>query len=313
MGKPFAVVKGVRLRATRVDPCGMPIAGPNSRVVTEGWISLSLSPVMRDAEDIELTNAEGRVCVADRTPPERKWWTVTLELCKVDPCLMNMFTDWEVVTDHTGDSVGFSDRKRVPSDRAVAIEIWSGIGADDTCSVPADDTILAAQGSTTPFGYLLIPAVREATLGDIDIGASVATFTLSGITGPGAKWGRGPYNVVATDEYNTPGRLLAPFQADQHLRVLWTSVAPPAAETGCCPLTLPTPYYGPSAADTAPEQPDCDTVVEPPPPGEYTLTEDPVGSGLYTFTGLTEDPPGSGLYLVPAGMTETDPGLYSVT
>lgn len=260
MAAPFAVVKGTRMRATRVDACGMPIAGPNSRVITEGWISLQLSPQMRDAEEIEQTNAEGRVCVADRTPPERKWWNVTLELCKVDPCLMSMFTDWELVTDHLGESVGFSDRKRVPADRGVAIEIWTGVGSDDTCQVPTTDDVLSVQTSTLPYGYFVIPVIKEATLGDIEIGASAATFTLSGITGSGARWGRGPYNVVATDADNTAGRLLSGFKSDQHLRVLRTTVSPPAAEEGCGPLVLPTPYYGATAIDVAPNQPAMDAV-----------------------------------------------------
>ncbi|MGW5147540.1 hypothetical protein [Rhodococcus koreensis] len=256
----FPVVKGTRLRATRVDACGMPIAGPRSRVVTEGWISLQLSPQMRDADEIEQTNAEGRVCVSDRTPPERKWWNATLELCKVDPCLFSMFTDWELVTDYAGESVGFSDQKRVPADRGVAIEVWTGVGSDDTCEVPTTDDILSASGSTLPYGYFVIPVIKEATLGDIEIGASAATFTLTGITASGARWGRGPYNVQATDVDNTAGRLLTPFKATQHIRVLRTTVPPPAVEEGCCPLILPSPYYGATAIDEAPAQPACDAV-----------------------------------------------------
>lgn len=257
----FPVVKGTRLRATRVDACGMPIAGPRSRVVTEGWISLQLSPQMREAEEIEQTNAEGRVCVSDRTPPERKWWNVTLELCKVDPCLFSMFTDWDLVTAWDGESVGFRDKKRVPADRGVALEVWTGVGSDDTCEVPTTDDILSSDaGSSLPYGYFVIPVTKEATLGDIEIGATAATFTLTGITAPGARWGRGPYNVVGTDVDNTPGRLLTPFKSDQHLHVERTTIAPPNAESGCCPLVLPSPYYGATAIDVAGPQPACDAV-----------------------------------------------------
>lgn len=55
-------------------------------------------------------------------------------------------------------------------------------------------------------------------------------------------------------------------------------------------------------------------VIPAPPslPPVFTVLEDPAGSGLYTFTGLTEDPPGSGLYAVPAGLPETEPGLYEI-
>ncbi len=257
----FPVVKGVRLRATRVDACGMPLAGPRSRVITEGWIRLQLSPQMRDAQDIEQTNAEGRVCVSDRTPPERKWWNVTLELCEVNTCLMSMFTDWKVLTDWDGNDVGMADRKRVPSTTGVAIEVWSGVGSEDTCEVPENDDILTATGgSSLPYGYFLIPVVKEVQLGDIEIGATAATFTLTGITAAGARWGRGPYNVVATDSDNTAGRLPQALDNEQHVLWLKTTIAPPDASDDCCPLVLPTPYYGTLAVEIAPNQPACDAV-----------------------------------------------------
>lgn len=207
----FPVVRGTRLRATKVDACGMPLPGAKSRIITNGWISLALSPEMREAEDIEQTNAAGRICVADRTPPERKWWNVTLELCKVDTCLISMFTDWELVTNAQGEQVGFSDAKAVPSETGVAIEVWTGLGSEDTCQVPTDDSVFSRSGgASVPHGYFVIPVVKEAQLGDIEIGAEAATFTLTGITGSGARWGKGPYNVVP-DSTGAPARLLEPF------------------------------------------------------------------------------------------------------
>lgn len=263
----FGMVKGLRARLTLVDSCGLPKVGPRSRVVTSGFITANLSPQMRDAEEIEQVNAEGRPCVVDRTPPERKWWNASIEFCKVNTCIMNMFTGWEVVTDYAGKDAGFSDRKTVPSDTAVMVEIWTGVGIDDECGdVPTTDDILSGAGSSKEYGYTLF-MVKESQLGDIEIGASASTFTLSGITGNPVRWGRGPYNVVATDSNNTPGRMLAPMQRDQHIRVLRTPIAPPEASTDCCPLILPTPYYdGPNeeppvvANPVGPTQPACGTV-----------------------------------------------------
>ncbi|MGH2360477.1 MAG: hypothetical protein ACRDGM_08040, partial [bacterium] len=67
----FPIVKGTVLRATKVNNCGLPVAGPANRVVTPGWVSLTISPEMQEAEELEQRNAEGRPCVLDRTPPER--------------------------------------------------------------------------------------------------------------------------------------------------------------------------------------------------------------------------------------------------
>ncbi|WP_203236862.1 hypothetical protein [Nocardia panacis] len=280
----FAVVKGKRLRATLVDACGMPLAGPRSRLVTSGFVTVKASPVMRDADNIEQVNAEGRVCVSDRTPPERKWWSLSIELCGVDTDFFHMLLDWEVVTSHDGKPIGFSDQKKVPADTGVAIELWSGVGSDDACDVPASDDLLVGAGGALvlPYGYMVWPVMKEAQIGDLEIGAKASTFTLSGITAAGARWGRGPYNVMPVDTNNTGGRLLQPIKAGQHFRSFRTTVAPPEPTGGACPLVLPTPYYGETAVETAPPQPACGakatnekqtiTVAGTPTGGTLTLT-----------------------------------------
>lgn len=282
----FPVVKGLRMRVTRVDACGKPLVGPSSRAVTSGFITAQVSPQMRDAEDLEQNNAEGRLCVSDRTPPERKWHQVTIEMCAVNSCLFSLMTGMPLVLDWEGNPIGYSDQKSVRSDRGVAIEIWSGVGSDDQCEMPTTDDILApgAAASALPYGYLLLPAVREFTLGDLEIGASVSTFTLTGITGSGARWGMGPYNVMATDASNTAGRLLTPITSDQHLRHFKTTIAPPEVTDDCCGLILPTPYYGPDPVEVAPAQPACGltpsnevqtvTITGSPTGGTFTLTFD---------------------------------------
>lgn len=263
----WPVVKGVRLRATKVDSCGLPIEGPKNRVVTDGFISYQISPNMRDADDLEQTNAEGRVCVSDRTPPERKWYDLELELCGVNTCLIKMFTGWPSIVNHAGDPVGFSDKKKVESDYGVAIEIWTGGKAEDDCPTPESDDIFEKSGTGKSYGYFLTFGT-EFTLGDIEIKAEVANFTLSGISLAGVQWGRGPYNVVPIDDDNTAGRLLEPLNSDQHLYVLRTPIAPPDATEGneCVELDISNTFTGDdyyfggpddeSAVDVAPDQPD---------------------------------------------------------
>ena len=129
-----------------------------------------------------------------------------------------------------------------------ALEIWTGTGSDD-CVVPEDDKVLeGGAGAAARYGYFLMPWLKEATMGDFEIGASVATFTITGITGAGPNWGRGPYNVVPTDEAGKPGRLLTPMGME-HLHFQSTTVAPPEVTPDAAALTLPTPYFGASAVD----------------------------------------------------------------
>lgn len=266
---PFPVVRGVRLRATKVNSCGLPIEGPGNRVVTDGFVTFTMSPVMQDAEDLEQRNANGRVCVADRTPPERKHYTLALALCDVNPYLISMFNGWASEVNHAGDSIGIRDSKEVESDYGVAIEIWTGGKADDDCPTPTGDDIFDNPTTGKQYGYLLVFG-KEFTAGDLEIGASVATFTLNGISFEAPQWGRGPYNVVSIDDEGTPGRLLTAVNDDQHFSLQRTPIEPPEVTPGAegCPLDItgvfeaPDYYFGgpddEPAVDVAPPQPECD-------------------------------------------------------
>lgn len=266
----FPVVKGTRLRATKVNSCGLPVEGPANYVTTEGWVSLAISPVMQEAEELEQKNAEGKICVSDRTPPERKYHNLTLTLCQVNTGLISMFNGWEQELNHAGKAVGFRDQKSVESDYGVAIEIWAGGTAGDDCPTPEDDDIFASASSGKEYGYLLTFGT-EFKLGDIEIAASVANFTLTGITFSAPQWGRGPWNVVDTDGNGTAGRLLTPIKKDQHFALQRTPIAPPAATPGeePCPLAIKTKFVTPDfyfggpanepAASIAPAQAVCGT------------------------------------------------------
>ncbi len=240
----FGVVKGRRLRATRVGYCGLPQAGTQSTLVTKGFVTTKFAKVNKDAEDLEQADAEGEVCVADRTAPMLKWFNVEVVLCKVDIALLSFFTDDPVVLDYANRPVGFRAAKRVKITGGGALEVWAGTGGGD-CVMPEDDSALTGAALAEPSVYFVAPFLKEGTIGDIEIGASVMNLTLSGITGAAPMWGKGPYDVVAQDAANTPGRLLTPFGLEDHLHMERTTIAPPALTDGPVALTLPTPYYAP--------------------------------------------------------------------
>jgi hypothetical protein len=153
----FPLVRGLKLRATLVNSCGLPIAGPANTMVTDGYVSASLTAVMNDAEELEQKNAEGRVCVSDRTPPERKHYTVELELCNVSTGLISLFSGWEQILDYNGDSVGFQDATQV-SEYGVVIEIWTGGRSDDDCPAPTDDSIFSTAASRSSCRLAMLSA-----------------------------------------------------------------------------------------------------------------------------------------------------------
>ncbi len=271
----FPIVKGVKLRATQINSCGLPIAGPTNTIVTDGYVSVKMAAVMNDAKELEQLNAEGRVCVTDRTPPERKHYKIDLELCNVNTGLISLFAGWEQVLDHNGESVGFRDQSE-SSEYGVALEIWTGGRSDDDCPVPEEDGIFstAAAGSTgKKYGYLLVGA-NEWVVGDINVTAGVSTIMLSGISIAMPQWGRGPYNVAAIDDAGTPGRLLTPLNDDSHYTFFRTSVEPPESTEGHEPQPLeistvfvdPDFYFGgPSGAPAADVAPDGVTPDAPAP------------------------------------------------
>ncbi|QPX62133.1 major tail protein [Mycobacterium phage Indlovu] len=266
MGASFPLVKGKTLRLTKINGCGMPIAGARNRLVTNGYVSLALTAVMRDATDLTQDNAEGKECVVDRTEPERRWYTPALELCQVDPDVVTMLTGWETILDGAGEVVGFRDDKRIESDYGVAFELWtSGKSEDDCPEVPTSDAILTDTSSGRKYGYFLFGGT-EWVPGDITIGASVATLTLTGRTIALPHWGRGPYNVTTDDgtPAGDPVRLIDPTSKKEHLTVFRTPLAPPDATDGAVALATSTIftgvnyYYGGPASepaiDTAPAQ-----------------------------------------------------------
>lgn len=244
------VVRGKRLRATQVDRCGLPQAGDGASIVTKGFVTVRFANVWKDAEDLEQTNADGENCVSDRTPPELKWTTVEVVFCDVDVELFHFFTGNTMILDYDDNPVGFWQDKQVNTEFGAALELWSGTGGAD-CEEPTDDSVLEGTAAIRKYGYWVAPAVIEATLGDIELGASVATFTLTGRAVSAPMWGKGPYDVVAQDGDNTPGRLLTPIGKNRPWGMLTTSVEPPAVTDGVAALELPSPYYGEAAGGYA--------------------------------------------------------------
>jgi hypothetical protein len=263
MAGSFPLVKGTRARFSKINACGMPVAGPRNRLVTSGYVSLGLTPVMREATDLTQDNAEGKECVTDRTEPERRWYTPALELCQVDPEVITMFTGWELLLDEDDNVVGFRDDKKIESDYGIAMELWtSGKSEEDCPEIPELDAALADVSSGRKYGYFLFGGT-EWVPGDITISASVATLTLTGRTIAMSHWGRGPYNVQA-DAAGDAVRLLTPASKKEHLTVLRTPIAPPEPTDGAVALgtstifVSPNYYYGGPAAeppiDVAPPQ-----------------------------------------------------------
>jgi len=222
--KCFTVVRGKRLRITRLDECGnAPAAATeDSLVVSSGFITVGLSAVVEEGTDITQLNANGDLCVNDRSRDQFRRWDLEMEFCEVDPSILEMLTNVTLEEDWNSDVVGFRQPEGTTVD-SFALEVWTGIPGSDC--VP---------GEASAYGYMLLPFVIGGSLGDITIENGNSTFTTMGHTKSGGGWGVGPYDVVPTDALDPPtaGPLDLAIASGEHMLLRTTTVAPPVAVCG---------------------------------------------------------------------------------
>lgn len=232
MPSSFSLVRGRRMRVTRLDGCGAPIEGVCSTVVTEGFVSVAMTANSEEPEEVTVTNAGGKVCVKDPLPPEFTGFGVEITFCEVDPDLYEIVTGQTVVmsSDTVPVPVGFQVGTDVDlSASGFALELWS--------TVPGQ----ACTGAGGNFGYILLPFVQGGIIGDFTIENAAVSFVITGANSKdGNSWGVGPYNVVMGGVDGTvPSPLKTAIGPYKHLHVERTTLAPPEATDGCVDLTIP--------------------------------------------------------------------------
>lgn len=186
--KCYSLIRGRIMRATRLDACGAKVLGPDSTVVSEGFVSVQLSPQTEEGQTINVTNAAGKVCVLDEPAPTFTGYDITVEFCGVNPDLINIMTGNPIVKDSQATPQGVGFRVSTATDlnaTGFALEVWSGVPAS---------ACVAGQAS---YGYFLVPFIKGGIIGDITIANDAVNFTLTGAKSKdGSAWGVGPYNVV---------------------------------------------------------------------------------------------------------------------
>lgn len=225
-----SMARGRAMRLTRLDACGVPVEGPDSTVVTSGFVQVVTTPVYQDAEEIQVPNANGELCIDDQADPALRWLTTAITFCNINPVAVNILTGDPIVFDDatpTADSVGFRIDAAVTGTAAFALEIWTGIPGQ-ACGV----------GGTEQFGYWLYPFVVQGQFGEWTVGNAGLTLDITARTSAGSGWGTGPYSDVRRDATTSELEpLLTPITETQHMHFEKTSAPVPPA--GCEPLALP--------------------------------------------------------------------------
>lgn len=230
--KCLSLVKGRRIRLTRLDGCGRPVYGDCSTAISKGFISVAFTANTTESDEISVTNAAGEICVFEPAETSLTGYAVEIAFCEVDPDLFALVTGQPVVVDSFGNVIGFDiDTKTSLSGQGFALELWAGSAAGDACST---------EGSSGSYGYLLLPFVRGGIVGDFTVENGAVTFTLTGgATRDGNSWGVGPYADIMTGTGGVVGPMTSPIASTVALRTILTDVAPPEAVCGCRPLLDP--------------------------------------------------------------------------
>lgn len=213
----FKPVRGEVMRATVTDECGLPSTGASDNIVTNGFVTVSFSPEVKDRDEIEQLNANGDVCVTSTRRPELKWYNVEAEFCEVNSELFAMLTGQEVYENFdSSDVIGMS----IGADAAetgFALEVWSNIDISDG----------ACGASGVDHGYFLAPWLSEGLITDFTIENAAITFTIQARTNPGHQWGAGPYDVEEQDGGGTAGPLTTSLDPAKQLLFFRTGIQPP--------------------------------------------------------------------------------------
>ncbi|TDC29491.1 hypothetical protein E1211_25880 [Micromonospora sp. 15K316] len=206
------------IRVTRVDACGRPVCGPDNAYVFDCFASLDMEANVEEGETIQFKAANGRVCASKKQCDSFLGYNTTLNFFAASPELVEILTTAPVVFDYAGKPIGWDDCS-IPCRAGFAIELWADIIGEDVC--PEEDT---GEGV---WQYFLLPWISNGRIGDLSLGAEAVSFTLTGATRAGGRWGVGPYDVMAQDAAGTPGPMLAPLSGTCHRRTFTTTIAPP--------------------------------------------------------------------------------------
>jgi hypothetical protein len=205
-GKCISLVKGRRIRLTKVNDCGIPVYGDGNQVTSKGFISVAFTANSTESDEISVQNAAGEVCVFEPSESSFTGYGVEITFCEVDVELFSLATGQQVYLDGNGNAIGFTVNTKIEREGGFALELWAGSPNADVCVDPN------AQGS---YGYLLFPFIKGGIVGDFTIENGAATFTVSGsTTRDGNGWGTGPYEVLL--EGSVPSVLPTPLDSADH-------------------------------------------------------------------------------------------------
>lgn len=211
-------IKGNVVRLTRLDACGAPVVGSCSSIVSECFISVTLSGEFEAGTEFVQKNAWGELCINDLDPDVLKRVNVAMQFAELNPDALDFVTDSNTVVSG-GSNIGSTWGTALNSN-AFALEVWTK-ASGAACST----------GSPS-WGYFLVPYCKNGKLdGDLTIQNDVLTVSLMAQAFPApddgtgkSTWDDGPY---ASNPF------IVTFPENEVFGFVTTTVQPPADTAGC--------------------------------------------------------------------------------
>lgn len=221
---------GTVMRVTQVGVCGE-VLPTSCYVASRCWASIERTAEYTDPVQFAPVNADGTTCYAFRGDPGFLWYLLNITLNQVDPQAYNIMTGAPLVLDDAvvPNVVGFRTRRNQVTTANFALEVWVRL-AGEVCTT-----------DRVPYGYYIIPLVKQGQIGDLTIGQENISFIVANAVGVGpSAWGVGPYMVRRDAVTGVPEPLLTAIQTtdgeddvDHFERV---TLAPPPVSCGCQPV-----------------------------------------------------------------------------
>jgi hypothetical protein len=180
----LAAIHLCRIRVTRLDSTGHPIAGPNNVYVSDKPISLGVTPVIEAGQDRTLVGGCDCIVATYRGYDKLKRFDFQLDLGKLEPGLLEMLTGSAAILSG-GFPIGnwFDDQQFLcsgPPSPNVCVEAWQDAWADDH------------QDPTFPYVHWIWPSTYWQ-IGPQTLQNDFAQPRLTGFSRGNSVWGTGIY------------------------------------------------------------------------------------------------------------------------
>lgn len=188
MDDTLPLIQACAMRVARLGPDGVPLPGAHNLYVTDALSELSMTPVYKDGDEIEETNACGAVAISYLGPPTFKRADIALTIMTPDPYLQQLLGGGAVLTDGGVHGYAWPAIGVIGGD-GISIELWSK---------RIDNGALATD---YPYMWTALPRITNLKHGQrtYNNGAQLPVFSGQALENP--NWYDGPLNdwPVASD------------------------------------------------------------------------------------------------------------------